>query len=103
MYAAVTRQTLQGQPEAGWFPQERVSLETALRAYTVNNAWAAGEEGQKGQLAPGMLADLVLLDRDPFLIPPAELKDVRAVLTVVGGRVVHEANRTRSATDAIQR
>jgi hypothetical protein len=103
MYAAVTRQTLQGQPEAGWFPQERVSLETALRAYTVNNAWAAGEEAQKGQLAPGMLADLVLLDRDPFLIPPAELKDVRAVLTVVGGRVVHEANRTRTATDAIQR
>jgi hypothetical protein len=103
MYAAVTRQTLQGQPEAGWFPQERVSLETALRAYTVNNAWAAGEEAQKGQLAPGMLADLVLLDRDPFLIPPAELKDVRALLTVVGGRVVHEANRTRTATDAIQR
>ena len=103
MYAAVTRQTLQGQPAAGWFPQERVSLETAFRAYTVNNAWAAGEEGQKGALRPGMLADLVVLDRDPFAIPPAELKDVRAVLTVVGGRVVHEAGRPRTDADAIQR
>jgi predicted amidohydrolase YtcJ len=90
IYAAVTRQTLEGEPEAGWFPEERVDLETALRAYTVNNAWAAGEEADKGTLAAGKLADLAVLERDPFAVSPAALKDVKVVLTVVGGRVVYE-------------
>ncbi len=93
MYAAVTRQTLDGQPEGGWFPEERIDVETALRAYTVNNAFAAGEEDDKGRLVPGLLADLVVLDRDIFRIPPEELKDVNVLLTVVGGRVVFERDQ----------
>jgi hypothetical protein len=91
VYAAVARQTLDGTPAGGWFPEERVDVETALRAYTVNTAWAAGEEDRKGRIAPGLLADLVVLDRDPFELPPARLKDVRAVLTVLDGRVIHDA------------
>jgi predicted amidohydrolase YtcJ len=91
IYAAVTRQTLDGQPESGWFPEERVDVETALRAYTINNAWAAGEEELKGSIAPGKLADLAVLDRDLFRIPAREIKDVRVVMTVLGGRIVHEA------------
>jgi predicted amidohydrolase YtcJ len=91
IYAAVTRQTLDGQPEGGWFPEERIDVETALRAYTVNNAFAAGEEEIKGSVAPGKLADLVVLERDIFRIPAAELKDVRVMMTILGGRVVHEA------------
>jgi hypothetical protein len=91
IYAAVTRQTLDGKPEGGWFPEERIDLATALAAYTAHNAWAAGEEAEKGTLAPGKLADLAVLDRDPFAIPPAELKDLRVLLTVVGGRVVYSA------------
>ncbi|HVS04217.1 MAG TPA: amidohydrolase [Thermoanaerobaculia bacterium] len=91
IYAAVTRQTLEGAPAGGWFPQERVDLETALFAYTVNNAWAAGEEGRKGSLTPGKLADLVVLDRDPFAVAPEKLKDLRVRLTVLGGEVVWEA------------
>jgi predicted amidohydrolase YtcJ len=90
MYAATTRQTLDGKPAGGWFPEERVDLETALRAYTVNNAWAAGEETLKGRLAPGLLADLVVLERNPFAAGPAALKDARVILTIVGGRVVHQ-------------
>ncbi len=90
MYAAVTRKTLGGEPKAGWFPEERVDLETAMRAYTVNNAWVAGEEKVKGQLAPGYLADLAVVDRDPFSVAPAALKDLQIVLTMVGGRVVYE-------------
>jgi predicted amidohydrolase YtcJ len=90
VYAAVTRRTLEGSPEGGWFPQERVDVETALRAYTVNNAFAEGQETDKGSLTRGKLADIVVLDRDPFAIPPAELKDVRVLLTMVGGRIVHE-------------
>ncbi len=90
LYAAVTRQTVDGTPAGGWFPQERIDLETALRAYTVNNAWAAGEEELKGRLAPGLLADLVVLNRDPFAVPSEGLKELKAVLTVVGGRIVFE-------------
>jgi hypothetical protein len=93
LYAALTRQTLDGQPAGGWFPEQRLDLETALRAYTANNAWAAGEESEKGRLRSGMLADFVLLDRDLFEIPPEAVKDVRVRLTVVGGRVVFEADR----------
>jgi len=89
LYAATTRRTLDGKPEGGWFPEERLDLETSLRAYTVNNAWAAGEEGLKGQLKVGMLADLVVIDRDLTTIPPVALKDARVLLTIVGGRVVH--------------
>ncbi|HEX7051974.1 MAG TPA: amidohydrolase [Longimicrobiales bacterium] len=90
IYAAVTRQTLEGEPEGGWFPEERIDVETALRAYTVNNAYAAAEEEIKGSLAPGKLADVVVLDQDPFTVPPAQLKDIHVVLTVVGGKVVFE-------------
>ena len=91
MYAATTRQTLDGKPAAGWFPEERVDLETALRAYTINNAWAAGEERWKGSIQPGKVADLVVLDRDPFAGPAAELRNRKVLFTIVGGRVVHEA------------
>ena len=91
IYAAVTRQTLGGEPKAGWYPEERVDLETALRAYTVNNAWVAGEEKSKGRLAPGYLADVAVVDRDPFDVGPGALKDLRVLLTIVGGRVVYEA------------
>jgi predicted amidohydrolase YtcJ len=93
IYAAVTRQTLAGEPREGWFPEERVDVEFALRAYTVNNAYAAGEERMKGKIAPGYLADLAMLDSDPFRVPPAQLKDVKVLLTMVGGRIVHDARR----------
>ncbi len=91
LYAAVTRRTLDGEPPGGWFPEERLDLETSLRAYTVHNAWAEGAEDRKGQLRVGMLGDVVVLDHDLFAIEPDRLKDARALLTVVGGRVVHAA------------
>jgi predicted amidohydrolase YtcJ len=90
IYAAVTRQTLSGEPEGGWFPEERIDVETALKAYTVNNAWVAGEEDRKGKVKEGFLADLAVLERNPFEVEPLELKDIRVDYTVVGGRVVHE-------------
>jgi len=89
IYAAVARKTLEGTPREGWFPEERIDVETALRAYTVNNAWAAGEEDLKGRIAPGHFADLVVLDRSPFDVPPDSLKDLVVERTIVGGRTVH--------------
>ena len=93
IYAAVTRQTLDGKPAGGWYPEERVDLETALRAYTINNAWAADEDAIKGSLAPGKLADFVILDRNPFDVAPGAIKDIRVLRTVVGGRTVFEPKR----------
>ena len=89
IYAAVTRQTLDGQPEGGWFPEERIDVETALRAYTVNNAWAAGEEEIKGTLEPGKLADIVVLSDNLFTVDLSEIKDIDVVVTMIGGEVVY--------------
>lgn len=90
MYAAVTRQTLDGAPDGGWFPEERVDTETALRAYTVNNAYAAGEEDFKGRIREGYLADLAVLDRNPLEADPSALKDIQVVWTIVDGTIVFE-------------
>jgi predicted amidohydrolase YtcJ len=93
MYAAVTRETLDGGPPGGWFPEEKIDLETALRAYTVNNAWVGMAEDRLGKVKEGFLADFAVLDRNPFEIAPSELKDVMVTLTVAGGRVVFERPR----------
>jgi predicted amidohydrolase YtcJ len=90
MYAATTRQTLDGKPAGGWFPEERVSLETALRAYTVVNAWAEGAEGRKGIVVAGALADLAVWDADPFAGTPQGLRDRQIVMVILGGRVVKD-------------
>jgi predicted amidohydrolase YtcJ len=94
IYAAVTRQTPEGEPSEGWIPEERIDVETALRAYTVNNAWAEGTDDRKGRLKPGFLADVVVLDRDPRSTEPSEIQHVRVDLTVVDGRIVHEETRS---------
>jgi predicted amidohydrolase YtcJ len=94
MYAAVTRETLDGTPAGGWFPEEKIDVDTALRAYTVNNAWVGMMEDELGQVKEGFLADLAVLGADPFEVRPTELKDVPVVLTIVGGKVVFERPRT---------
>ncbi len=91
IYAAVTRQTLDGQPPEGWFPEQRIDRATAIRAYTINNAFAAGEENEKGSIEVGKLADFTVVDRDLFEIAPAEIKDARVLATVVEGRFVYTA------------
>jgi predicted amidohydrolase YtcJ len=91
IYAAVARQTLEGEPPEGWFPEERVDVETAIRAYTINNAFAAREENIKGSIEAGKLADFTVVDRDLTAISPAEIKDVRVLGTIVGGRVIFSA------------
>ena len=83
-----------GRPAGGWFPQERIDVETALRAYTVNNAWAAAEDAIKGSIEPGKLADFVVLDRNPFAILPSAIKEIRVLRTVVGGKTVYEPSRS---------
>ena len=80
IHAAVTRQRADGSPGAdGWNPAARLTVDEALRAYTLGAAYAAGMEDRLGRLAPGYLADLVVLDRDLYAIPPAEILDVQVV------------------------
>jgi hypothetical protein len=89
--AAVTRATLDGRNPGGWFPEQRLTVEQALRAYTRGSAYAAFEEKDKGTISPGKLADLVVLSEDLLRIPPEKIKDVRVEITIVGGRVVYKA------------
>lgn len=93
IYAAVTRRTLDDKNPDGWFPEQKISVEEALRAYTVNAAYAEFAERDKGTLEVGKLADFALIDRDLTTTPPAELRNARVVLTVVGGKVVHRVPR----------
>jgi len=93
IYAAVTRRTLDDKHPGGWVPAQKITVEEALRAYTVNAAYASFEEGKKGSLTPGRLADFVMLDRDIFAIAPEEIRHAGIRMTVVGGRIVHEAMR----------
>ena len=90
LYAAVTRRTLDGKNPGGWFPEERVSLDQALRAYTAGVAYAGFMEDRTGVLRLGMRADIVLLDRDVFAMPAESLAVVRVQATIAGGRVVYE-------------
>jgi predicted amidohydrolase YtcJ len=90
IYAAVTRRTVDGMHPAGWVPQQKISVEEALRAYTRDAAYAAFNEKSLGSLEPGKLADLVVLDRDLFKIPPQQIRDVKVVLTMVGGRIMYD-------------
>ncbi len=88
--AAVARTTLDGEPQGGWIPAQRITVEEAVRAYTFGSACAEGAEARKGTLAPGMLADIVVLDRDLFALEPAKLREAEVDFTIVGGRVVYE-------------
>ncbi len=90
IYAAVTRATLDGKNPGGWFPEQRLTVEEALRAYTSGAAYAAFQEKEKGTIAPGKLADVVVLSVDLFRIPPERIKDVHVEITIVGGKVVYK-------------
>jgi predicted amidohydrolase YtcJ len=90
IYAAVTRRTLDDRNPGGWVPEQKITVEEALRAYTMGSAMASFEETRKGSLVRGKLADLVLIDRDLTTIAPESIRDARITMTVVGGRVVFE-------------
>ncbi|MEW5725142.1 MAG: amidohydrolase family protein [Thermodesulfobacteriota bacterium] len=92
IHAAVTRQRADGTPAGGWHPDQRIGLDQAVKAYTLAPARAAGLAGRLGALAPGKLADLVVLDRNLYQIPPEEIHRTRVDLTVVGGRIVYQGS-----------
>jgi predicted amidohydrolase YtcJ len=88
IFAAVERTDLAGEPDGGWFPDERLTVEETLRAYTVGPAYAAGVQHRSGTLTIGADADFVAWDRDPTLLKGSELLEMRCTATVVGGELV---------------
>ncbi len=89
IYAAVTRRTLDNKNPSGWIPEQKISVEKALRAYTIGGAYASFDEKNKGTIEAGKLADFVILDKDLFSIAPEKIRDVKVVATYVGGHKVY--------------
>lgn len=91
IYAAVTRRTIDGKNPNGWVPQQKIKVEEALKAYTIDAAYAGFSEAKLGSLEPGKLADVVVLGGNLFDVPPNELDKVPIRMTIVGGKVVYES------------
>jgi len=89
IYGAVTRRTLDEKQPNGWIPEQKISVEEALRCYTYNAAFAEFEETHKGTLQVGKLADIVILDADIFKIAPEKIRDMHVVKTIVGGKIIY--------------
>jgi len=94
IYAAVTRRTLDDKRSDGWVPEQKITVEDALRAYTTGGAYASFQEHEIGSLGPGKLADIVVIDRDLTRVAPETIRDAKIEYTIVGGRVVFERGVT---------
>jgi hypothetical protein len=97
VYAAVTRATLDGKNPGGWFPEQKLSMAETIEAYTMGSAFAEFQEKEKGSITPGKLADIVLLSDNLFTIAPERIRNVHVVKTIVGGKVVFDAEATASS------
>ncbi len=93
LYAAVTRATLDAKHPGGWVPEQKITVAQAIEGYTTGAAYSEFQEREKGSVSPGKLADLVLLDRDPFKVAPEALKDIKVALTIAGGKITYERPR----------
>ena len=93
VYAAVTRATLDGKNPNGWFPEQKLTVEEAVHAYTMGSAYAEFQDKEKGSITPGKLADMVLLSDDIFTIDPVKIRDAKVLKTIVGGKVIWDSAR----------
>ena len=90
LYAAVTRESISGEPKGGWFPDEKITIEQAIAGYTVGSAYAEFAEQKKGSLEAGKLADIVILSKNLLDVPPKEYLDTDVLCTIVDGKVVYQ-------------
>jgi predicted amidohydrolase YtcJ len=89
IYAAVTRRTLDGKNPGGWIPEQKITVEEALTAYTAGDAYSVFAEQKRGKLAPGYLADIVILDRDLTRIKPEMIEEAQVAMTIIGGKTIY--------------
>jgi predicted amidohydrolase YtcJ len=95
MYAAITRQDPQGNPTGGWYPEQRLTLDEALRSYTLEGAYAEFEEKDKGSIEKDKLADLTVISQDITRLAPKEILAVHVLKTIIGGKIVYESDERR--------
>jgi predicted amidohydrolase YtcJ len=88
IHAAVNRTTLKGTPESGWFPEQKISVHEALKAYTINNAYAAFEDDIRGSIKPGKLADITVCDRNLLKIDPKDILKMNVEMTIIDGKII---------------
>ena len=93
IYAAITRQDPQGNPPGGWYPEQKLTLDEALKGYTVEAAYAEFEEKSKGSIEKGKLADLTVIAEDISKLSAKEILSIRVLKTFVGGRLVYDGAR----------
>ncbi len=91
IYEAVTRKDLEGKPEGGWLPEQALTVEKAIYAYTLEGAYASFEEEIKGSIEDGKLADIVVLNKNPYKVDPDEIKDIEIDMTIVNGKIVYQS------------
>jgi predicted amidohydrolase YtcJ len=91
LYACVTRELPEGGPAGGWQPQEKISLDDCIRAYTIGSAYAQFDESRKGTLKVGQFADFIILSNDLTKVPPSDYTKTVVLRTVVGGRTVYQS------------
>ncbi len=92
LHTAVTRRTIDGQPDAGWVPEQKITIADALTAYTQTGAYASFDENIKGKIAPGYLADIVVFSQDLFAIDPMKTHETRVVMTIFDGKVIYQSS-----------
>jgi predicted amidohydrolase YtcJ len=90
IHAAVNRTTINHEPEGGWFPEQKISVHEALKAYTINNAYAAFEDKIRGSIKEGKLADITVCDLNLIKADPSEILDMNVVMTIVDGKIVFD-------------
>jgi hypothetical protein len=103
LHAAVTRQDAKGSPAGGWYPEQRLTREEALRSYTLDAAYASFQEDVLGSITPGKIADLAVLSKDIMTIPAPEILTTEAVMTIVAGRVVFDRQASRTISASLRR
>jgi predicted amidohydrolase YtcJ len=89
IYAAVTRRTIDGKNPDGWNPEQKISVEDAIKCYTINNAYASYQEKDLGSIEPGKFADFIVLSDDILAIEPEKIKEAKVIMTVFNGEIIY--------------
>ncbi len=90
LHTAVNRKTIHGQPPAGWVPEQKISIQDALFAYTYGGAYSSHEENVKGKIAPGYFADIIVLSQDVFSIDPMKTHETKVLMTIFNGKIIFQ-------------
>lgn len=90
LHTAVNRRTIDGKPPLGWVPEQKISMSDAMMAYTKAGSFSSGDENEKGTIATGQVADLIVFSQDLFSIDPMKIHETKVVMTILDGKIIHK-------------